>query len=102
MYFHQLWVLPFWVIIDDEQNTITAKFVFKQASTFGINDIISYSNAVITARSSSTDAIFIYLNNGKRIILSDLNLDDFRTLERFLIAQKVKNSEEKKLSIFFI
>jgi hypothetical protein len=102
MYFHQLLVLPFWVTIDDESNVITARFVFKPSIAFGINDIISYSNAIIKARMSSTDAIFIYLNNKKRIILSDLNLDDFRTVERFLISLKVKKSEEKQLSIFFI
>jgi len=82
--FFRLYFLVSGVIMDDQLKMLEIKYWFLPSQTIRLTDIAGYSDTVIKGRSSSYQGIYIHLNEGKKILLSDLNLTDSFPVEMFL------------------
>ncbi|MCR8558868.1 hypothetical protein KXD93_14525 [Mucilaginibacter sp. BJC16-A38] len=91
----KLYSMPFWVIIDDESKTLTFKYLKLPPKNISIYDITGYATTTMKDRSQSYFGIYIYLDEGNRILLSDKTFYDYSPVERFLEQLKVKNLGEE-------
>jgi hypothetical protein len=94
----RLLFMPFWVFIDDENKTLKVKYLLSGPKLFNLRDITGYSTTAIKSRSQSSYGIFINLAKGKKILLSEINLDDYYAVELFLNTSHVKNDGEYPFS----
>jgi hypothetical protein len=97
-----LHVMPYWVIIDDKRNSLEIKYLLSKTKNIGLPDIVSYSSTTITSRSTSYFGMFLNLTNGKKILFSDLNFNNYTPIETFLNILKVENIGEEYYSFFYL
>ncbi|MGZ3890716.1 MAG: hypothetical protein ACXVI9_09460 [Mucilaginibacter sp.] len=97
----QLYNLPFWVIIDDQEKTLVVKRLFQRPQTIATRDISCYQTTTIKSRRLSYFGIFIVQAGQKKILFSDLNLSDYTVILTFLDREKIENDGEEPFSIFY-
>jgi hypothetical protein len=98
--FFQLYFLPFWILIDEDLKTLEIKYLIKKPKLVGKHDIASYCNTTIKLRRSDCFGLFLYLSDGKRVLISDLTFDNYMPVELFLITIKIKKMDEEDFSFF--
>jgi hypothetical protein len=98
--FLRIYIMPYWLIIDDELKTLEIKYLMSKPSIINVHDIAVFSPTTIKTKSSVFFGIFVYLYNGKKILISDLNFENYLPVETFLNASHVEKSEDEKFSLF--
>jgi len=94
----QLIFLPKGVDIDQQNKTLTLKFLFAKPLTVLPKDLIDFSSIVVKTKSTSYDGVLIRTSNGKEFVLGDFNLQDFRPIKTFLEETNVTFTGHYKFS----
>jgi hypothetical protein len=97
-FFLQLLYMPFWVTIDDELKTLEIKYLILPKKVLSLYDIISYNTTTIRSKNSSCFGVILNLAGEKKILLSDLNFENYTPVEVFLNKFDVKNQGEESFS----
>jgi hypothetical protein len=83
------------VIIDDKAKVLEIKYLFLPTQKIHLSDISGYSTTIIKSKSSGYQGIYLHLSDGKKLLLSDLNLTDSFPVELFLGDSGVKKMGEE-------
>ncbi|MDN3579241.1 hypothetical protein [Mucilaginibacter flavus] len=97
--FLNLFFTPSAVLIDDELKTLEVKYLMRSSKNLGFFGMQAYSTTTIKQKNGASYGIFIYLTNGKKILLTDRDFKDYNLVEEFLINLKVKALGEEDYSI---
>jgi hypothetical protein len=96
----QFFYLPMGVDIYEETNEFEIKYSLLKSTFFTLQDIKSYSTTMVHTRAGSFDGIIIHLNTGKKIFLSNFNIEDYFIIKQFLEQSGIENSGSEKFGFF--
>ena len=94
----QLIFLPSSVDIDQQNKTLTLKFLFAKSLAFLPNDLTDFSSILVKTKSTSYEGVLIRTTSGKEFVLGDFNLQDFRPIKTFLEETNVTFTGHYKFS----
>ena len=94
----QLIFLPKSVDIDQQNKTLTLKFLFAKPLAFLPNDLTDFSSILVKTKSTSYEGVLIRTTSGKEFVLGDFNLQDFRPIKIFLEETNVTFTGHYKFS----
>ena len=92
----KFYLIPYWVIVDDDFKTLEVKYVVKKTKFIRREDMISYSdtNIYVTTKSRTTrySGFYLHLFDGKKILFSEQNfaVEDYVYVESMLAYWGVK------------
>jgi len=86
----QLLFLPVGVSIDNPSKKMEIKFLLLGSKTIQIADIEAYSSTIIYTKKKDLEGILLHLKAGKKFLLSNFNLKDYKPVEVFFKKSKVK------------
>jgi hypothetical protein len=80
----QLLFLPKGVNIDEGNRLITLTFFVSRPFTITPDDVANFSSILVHTKSTNYEGILLYLKNGKKYLLGDFNLKDYKPIRSFL------------------
>jgi hypothetical protein len=89
---------PSLVLIDYELEVLEIKYLMLPTKTLDRFNITGYSTTTIKRRSENSFGIIIHVSNGKKVLLSDEDFEDYTLVELFLADIKITNLGEEKYS----
>lgn len=89
---------PSSVIINYDSDVLEIKYLMLPTKTLDRFNIAGYSTTTIKGRSQDSFGIIIHASNGKKILLSDGDFEDYTLVELFLADIKITNLGEEKYS----
>lgn len=90
--------IPNGLIIDHEQKELTLKYFTNKQKVIPVSDINAYKKIQIRTKAGPCYGVVMYLSNGKPVLLSDLSLDGYLPVKKFLDDQQIDSIGEGDFS----
>jgi hypothetical protein len=78
--FFQIFYTPIGVTIDENQNTLSIKFLIRSSQTIQINEVENYATTKVSTKSTLYEGILMRLKNKKLLLLTDYNLKTYKPI----------------------
>jgi len=95
----QLFYLPIGVDILDSSGELGIKYLLQKPIYYRLSDVDFYCTTKVYTRFDQYEGIVLHLISGKRIILSDFNLQDYSPIKRCFDETQIKNNGAEKFGM---
>ena len=96
----QLLFFPKGVAIDNVNQTLTVHYFFMRPNIILATDISEYTTTKLITRSTNYEGVLIRLKTGRKYLLDDINLSDYKPVKVFLDDSKVNFTGHEKFNNF--
>ncbi len=96
----QLLYLPSGVSVDETAKKMEVKFLLIKPVTIEAADLEKYTTTTIFGRKKDYEGILIYIKAGKKLLISNINVKDYKPVEAFLKKIKVKHAGKEDFGFF--
>lgn len=81
---------PISLTADSYTGRVTARTILRGSKTVSLNDIRGYSSTLLRTKIKSYQGVLLYLQDDKKIELTEFNLESLDSFREFLNSQKIK------------